>query len=90
MDDAKVPQPMRDILRRYLCVEGPEALASLRAVLRRPEQSARADAFRAQLRAAIEGSALDLGAYEALTGEDFDSPEALRAWLRTVWSEVFD
>ena len=89
MDGPTVPQPMRDILRRYCNVEAPEALSSLKRMLARSESAQRAALFRDQLEQTIREARITPEEYEALTGEDFDSQQELLTWLRQLWEQLY-
>jgi hypothetical protein len=84
-----IPQPLRDILRRYCNVEAPEARCALGAMLARPGSARRAALFREQLERAMRDPDLTPPPYEALTGEAFDSPQAVHAWLQQLWNELY-
>lgn len=89
MEPVNLPQPMRDILRRYCNIEAPEALGSLKQMLARPELAPRAALFRDQLEQTIREAKVTPEEYEALTGEDFDSQQELLAWLRKLWGQLY-
>jgi len=80
---------MRDILRRYCNVEAPEALSSLKEMLARPESAQRAALFREQLEQVIREATITPEEYEAVTGEDLDSQQALLARLRQLWDQLY-
>lgn len=88
MDAPTIPQPMRDILRRYLNVEA-DALSSLKRMLVRPESAQRAALLREQLEQTIREARITPEEYEALTGEDFDSQQELLTWLQQLWEQLY-
>ena len=82
-----VPNPLASVLKRHCNVNGfvkdwPQFLVEELANHNNPEH---AMAFKEQLFNAIVKRSIGIEEYEKLTGEDFDSEDALVAWLRELW-----
>lgn len=86
-----VPEPLAHLMERQLNVNAfrkdwPELFKAELAGLTDPTAAA---AFRNQLAEAILHNRMTPEQYEKLTGEDFDTPEDLNAWLRELWKLLY-
>ena len=86
-----VPNPLASILERHLNVNAfiknwPEFIKAELAGRTDPNE---ANLFRNQLAEAILHKRMTPAQYEKLTGEDFDTPDDLNAWLRELWKELY-
>lgn len=82
------PDPLADFLKSYCNVNA----VSVDSLVRDLQNSIRpevASEFRKQLAAAIKNQSMSPEQYETLTGEDFDSQEALIEWLEELWTHLY-
>jgi len=85
-----VPQPLKIILGGYFNVEVP-ALDELKTWLQNPDNFAKeGKIFKEQFRQMISKRLLSPIQFEALTSVYYPTDDELYAWLREVWSDLFD
>lgn len=80
---------LKDRLAGYCNVNAFD-LAGLKENLQDPDNADINAIFRAELREAIDGAALNVQEYEDLTGEDFDTDEDMRDLLRGIFAYLYE
>lgn len=88
MSEVEIPRPLLTIMETHLNVNA-FALEDLKEYLQRPKARQERTVFKEQFGDAIRSRALTLEVYERITGEDFDTQEALDAWLQELWDTLF-
>jgi hypothetical protein len=87
-----LPELLANTIEAYLNVNdfSTNWLENLQRFLNNPNFPERAAQFRQQLAEAILKRTITPNQYEALTDEDFDTPEDLEHWLRELWHDLYD
>lgn len=87
-----VPEPLAHVLETYCHVEYfTDDWSRVKNYLNHPSGVPdRASLFRQQLAEAILHHTITSAQYEKLTGEDFDTPEALEKQLREIWRYMYE
>jgi hypothetical protein len=83
---------LEGVLRRHCNVNGfardwPQKIVRELNAMKSPPDAAKI--FREELAQAILNHTLSPQDYEALTDEDFDTPEELEDWLREFWRKLY-
>lgn len=85
-----IPEPLKDILYKYCCVECPELVEHLAKNINKPGCGGyNVKLFKTQLRDAIHNRSITLEDFEEVTGEDFDCYEGLIRRLKELWQDLF-
>lgn len=83
-----IKEPLKTVLRKYCHVECYDPKLIRDAIIWGKGFPYNVEAFKYQLREAIDNRLVSLEEYEELTEEDFDSQEDLQAWLEEFWAEL--
>lgn len=83
-----IKEPLKTVLRKYCHVECYDPKLIRDAIISGKGFQYNVEAFKYQLREAIDNRLVSLEEYEELTEEDFDSQEDLQAWLEEFWAEL--
>lgn len=91
MKNIKLSEQTQRILKNHFNVNSFDDcwIISLQRTLNNQNMPGRAELFKDELADMIMRNILAPKEYEELTGEDFDSPEELNQWLRTVWEKLY-
>ena len=91
MTNKPVPDPLAQTLKTYCNFDAftSEFPDNMKAYLNDTRHPERATEFKRQLASAILFHTVSPAQYEALTLEDFDTPEDLEKWLRELWIYLY-
>jgi hypothetical protein len=85
----EIEEPLKSVLRDYCHVEWYE-VAELATDVKTGRQRFDVEALKAQLHKAITDDVCDYLQLNKLTGNEFETDEDARSWLRGIYSEVFN